>query len=131
MLAPTADFYRLRTPVGHELTDQRWKDLLAAADPSALESITYSSFSPSLTVDEMARSPILDQLAVRYWVDSPRRTVGDRDRLPDSGDGEVTLEPGGEAACTVPGARCAVSASSSPRTFLGPRRVGDRWFTWP
>lgn len=103
MLAPTSDFYQLRTPVGHEFTAERWKDLLAAADPSVQRSITYSMFAEGLPVEDMATSPALDQLAVRYWVMSPRKLVGDREPMPDGSDDTVAISEGSAASCTVPG----------------------------
>ena len=56
MFAPASDFYELRSPVGHEFTDQRWKDVLAAADPKVQRTATYSSFRPDLPVAEVGRS---------------------------------------------------------------------------
>lgn len=103
MYAPTSDYYELRTPVGHEFTDQRWKDVLAAADPQVQRTVTYSSFSSDLPMEQVQDSPALDQLAVRYWVQSPRTVVGARDRMPATAGGTVTLQEGSRAGCTVPG----------------------------
>lgn len=103
MLAPTSDYYELRTPVGHEFTDQRWKDVLAAADPDVQRTVTYSSFSTDLPIEQMSHSPPLDQLAVRYWVASPNHAVGDREPVPDDRTDSVALEEGSEATCSVSG----------------------------
>jgi Bacterial membrane protein YfhO len=64
----TGTYYRLRTPVGHEFTAARWWDLLRAVDPRTAVTPTYSLFPSDLSAEESARMPLLDQLAVRYWV---------------------------------------------------------------
>ncbi len=102
MLAATSDFYRLRTPVGHEFTPQRWKDAIWAADPGAQRTETYSSFSAGLPMERVQTSPALDQLAVKYWVASPQLAVGELGRLP-AGIGDVRLGVADVAHCTVPG----------------------------
>ena len=76
MFPATSDYYELRTPVGHEFTDPRWKELLAAADPDVQRSGTFSAFSPLLPFGRVNTSPVLDQLSVRYWVKNPQRVVG-------------------------------------------------------
>jgi hypothetical protein len=103
MFPATTDFYELRTPVGHEFTDQRWKDVLRAADPEVQRSITFSTFSPSLPIEKVQESPALDQLSVRYWVASPSSVVGSREPMPDGGRGSVAIEEGTTASCKVPG----------------------------
>ena len=47
LYAATADYYRLRTPVGHEFADPRWWDLLYAV-PAITLSRTYSNFPGDL-----------------------------------------------------------------------------------
>ena len=102
MFAPTSDYYELRTPVGHEFTDQRWKDVVYAADPRAQLTVTYSTFSPELPIEQVEHSPALDQLAVRYWVASPRSGIGAREPM-SGGRERIELEEGNSGACTVPG----------------------------
>ncbi len=102
MLAATSDFYELRTPVGHEFTPRRWKEAIWAADPGAQRTATYSSFSASLPMERVQRSPALDQLAVKYWVASPELAVGRPEALA-VGSGEVPLRVDDAAHCTLPG----------------------------
>ena len=101
MFPATSDYYHLRTPIGHEFTDPRWKELLAAADPDAQRSGTYSAFSPGLPFDRVNTSPVLDQLSVRYWVNNPQRAIGGR--KPVAGGGETTLVEGEQVGCRVAG----------------------------
>jgi hypothetical protein len=101
MFPATSDYYQLRTPVGHEFTDPRWKDLLAAVDPAVQRSGTYSTFSPGLPFDRVDSSPVLDQLSVRYWVNNPQRVIGGR--RPVTGGGSTSLAEGERAGCRVAG----------------------------
>ncbi len=101
MLPATSDYYHLRTPVGHEFTDPRWKDLLAAVDPDVQRSGTFSTFSPGLPFERVNTSPVLDQLSVRYWVNNPQRTIGGR--KPVTGGGETSLVEGEQAGCPIAG----------------------------
>ena len=64
----TATYYRLRTPVGHEFTAARWWDLLRPSIRGRAVTPTYSLFPSDLSAEDSARMPLLDQLAVRYWV---------------------------------------------------------------
>lgn len=102
MLAATSEFYKLRTPVGHEFTAQRWKDAIRAADPGAQRTPTYSSFAANLSMEKVETSPALDQLSVKYWVADAEQAVGAVHRVP-AASGEVSLEVGDVAHCTVPG----------------------------
>ena len=97
--AALSDWYHLRTPTGHEFTDPRWKELLAAVDPDVQRTVTYSRFSPTLPVERFTDSPVLDRLAVRYWTASPRRAVGKIESLDK--DGRVRLAVSDSAPCTV------------------------------
>ncbi len=101
MLTSVSDWYRLRTPVGHEFTQPEWRQLLATADPDVAISRTYSAFSlPRLGV--VGRSPVLDQLAVRYWVASPSRIEGRTDGSVE-GAQTIPLREGGRASCRIGG----------------------------
>lgn len=101
MDAAISDWYRLRSPTGHEFTDPRWKDLLRAVDPNVERSGTYTAFSTGVPFATVAQSKILDRLAVRYWTANPRRAVGRVD--PPSDGGHIELGPGAEGSCRVPG----------------------------
>ena len=110
MFPATSDYYELRTPVGHEFTDPRWKELLAAADPDVQRSGTFflPAFSPLLPFGRVNVSPVLDQLSVRYWVKNPQRVVGRWNRV--TGGGETSLVAGERVGCQVPGCRPAASS---------------------
>lgn len=97
-----SDWYRLRTPTGHDFTDPRWKDLLAAVDPDVQRTVTYAEFSPMLPFARVADSAILDRLAVRYWTANPRRQVGGTVE-PVSDQGRVTLSAVDPVTCRVGG----------------------------
>lgn len=101
MDAAISDWYHLRTATGHEFTDPRWKDLLAAVDPEVQRTVTYSAFSSGLPSDRIASSPVLDRLAVRYWTADPRRPIGTAE--PVAEQGRVRLGPDDRASCRVDG----------------------------
>ena len=100
MYSATSAVYGLRTPVGHEFTAPRWRDLLNTADPGVFQSRTNSSFSPALSLDVAATSPLLDQLSVRYWVVAPENVAGDVDPA-GLGDDRVVLRQGRREECAV------------------------------
>jgi Bacterial membrane protein YfhO len=103
MYPASSDFYRLRTPVGHEFTTDRWKDLLRAVDHRSVVTRTGSRFSNDLSLAETGKSAVLDQLAVSYWVASPEDVAGRADEIPDD---EPTIEVGPDERmqCEVDGA---------------------------
>jgi hypothetical protein len=101
MQTSVSDWYRLRTPVGHEFTQPAWRQLLQAVDPNVAISRTYTAFSlPRLGV--VGRSRVLDQLAVRYWVASPSRLEG-RSEGSVEGEQTVPLRAGRRASCRIGG----------------------------
>lgn len=102
MYSSTSDYYELRTPDGHQFTDPRWRDLLVAVDPDAANHKTMSRFTGNVTLPQAARSAVLDQLSVRYWVSAPERVLGRTDALTDSGE-RVSLARDEPATCTVRG----------------------------
>ena len=91
MYPASSDFYRLRTPVGHEFTTDRWKDLLRAVDRRSVLSRTGSRFSNDLSLADVGKSAVLDQFAVRYWVANPREVAGRADEIADD---KPTIEVG-------------------------------------
>lgn len=105
MYPATSDYYELRTPVGHEFTDERWRDLLLATDPGVEMSRTFSRFTLGMSVRNAARSRVLDQLSVRYWVAAPNQVLGtpDRERPRPDRTRRVSLSGGKHGTCQVPG----------------------------
>ncbi|GAB2870666.1 DUF6541 family protein [Nocardioides pacificus] len=103
MYPATSDWYALRTPVGHEFTAPRWRELLEALDPDVARSPTNMAFSPEVTARVAAGSSVLDQLSVRYWVAETREVAGTPVALvPGSGE-PVVLDGRSRLECTVPG----------------------------
>ena len=64
--AAIADWYRLRTPTGHEFTAERWKDLLVAVDPDVQRSVG--------TRDSRLRSPLSESQTLRFSIIWPSGT---------------------------------------------------------
>ncbi|WP_328531755.1 YfhO family protein [Nocardioides sp. NBC_00368] len=97
-----ADHYRLRTPTGHEFTSPEWKELIAAVSPDAQLSTTYSDFPSG--VPTPGRLPVLDQLAVRYWVTQPQEVIGAAEPtpVPPAKRRALTVMPGQQAMCQIP-----------------------------
>ncbi|WP_141781318.1 YfhO family protein [Nocardioides albertanoniae] len=116
-----ADHYRLRTPTGHEFTTPEWKSLIAAVNPDAQLSPTYSDFPANIPTP--GRQPVLDQLSVRYWVTQPLEVIGavERPQVPASRREGLRVEPGEKASCQVPrgnlrGVEVTVPDGLKPRT---------------
>lgn len=101
MQPSVSDWYRLRTPVGHEFTQPEWRQLLRAVDRNVAISRTYSSFSVR-RLDVAGASPVLDQLAVRYWVAAPNHLEG-RVEGAVQGAQTIPLRVGDRATCRVDG----------------------------
>ncbi len=102
LYAASAEYYKLRTPVGHEFVNRRWWDLLFAVDPGVEISRTYSGFPLTFTAEDSASSHVLDQLSVRYWVAPPSDVPGERDPIAAPGR-TVTLRGDQVGSCSVDG----------------------------
>lgn len=118
--SPVTDFYRLRTPTGHEFTTSEWKSLLAAVSPDVQQSPTYSDFPAN--VPHPGQQPVLDQLSVRYWVTGPQEVLGRSDTLHIAADRRkrLVLPPDTAAACrispgTVRGVEVTLPRGLTPR----------------
>lgn len=95
----TSSYYGLRTPIGHQLTTDSWNSLLLAVDPNMLWSPTFSWFTPEVLNSRTAGDiPILDQMAVRYFVAAPSDLAGRRIR-PRASSTTVTLASDQHAKC--------------------------------
>ncbi|MDH2416939.1 YfhO family protein [Nocardioides sp. CER19] len=99
----TSDFYGLRTPVGHEFTRPTWRELLEDVDPHAMVTRTYSVFH---RVTGVADQPVLDALAVRYWVTDPGAVSGTVVHLPGTRSrATLAASPDAHVSCEVPAGR--------------------------
>ncbi|MCD9154164.1 YfhO family protein [Aeromicrobium duanguangcaii] len=97
----TSDYYKLRTPVGHEFTAPAWKELLNTVAPDTEITRTYSRFS-DLPTREIGDNPLLDQFSVKYWAVRPSQVVGELAYPSGRPSGAVTLDDGERATCRLP-----------------------------
>lgn len=98
----TAMYYGLRTPTGHQFTTDAWKELLHAVDPDSLRSPTFSDFgAKAVNAGSVGHIPILDQMAVRYFVAADSDIAGTRIEPPASPT-TVTLASDQHAECAPP-----------------------------
>jgi Bacterial membrane protein YfhO len=99
MYTPTALYYNLRTPTGHEFQEPAWKDLLEAVDPKVMNTPTFSDFT-NLTSANVGDQPILDLMGVKYFVSPPSDVAGQVAPLPaPDGSRPAETAPG----CGLPG----------------------------
>jgi hypothetical protein len=80
MYAGTSSFYGLRSVTGHTFQEQTWADLLGAVDPDVFHA---SRRVPLFAAEQyVISSPILDRLAVRFFVTSPEVPIfGDQTEI--------------------------------------------------
>lgn len=96
----TNSFYRLRSLGGHSFHTPEWKDLMRELDPEAFLSPTYSVI-PAATINDTARSPMLDRLAVEYLVMDPGAQGLGEQEAGEPGTHAVDLPDGKEIASGV------------------------------
>lgn len=100
---PTSVYYGLRTPVGHGFVTDPWRDLLYGISRDIFATRTYSQFPGTLTDDQVADLPLLDQMSVRYWATAHLNTiVGTPDRARRA-TGHVRLTDDARASCDLTG----------------------------
>lgn len=102
MYPATSRYYGLRTPTGHEFTTDSWKALLRAVDPQSQITPTFSDFNvKTVNASSAGRIPLLDQMAVRYFVASDFDIVGKES--PDAEtSGTLRLAADQVVQCPVP-----------------------------
>ena len=112
-LPSTAGYYDLRTPTGHQFTVPVWADLLTAVDPNVMKSPTFSDFSSTaVPTSGVGRNPLLDRLAVKYWVGNDGDVPGTLSP-PTASGAPVAVTDGTSLTCTLPpGALRAVVVST-------------------
>jgi hypothetical protein len=104
MFPGTTTFYGLRSLTTNNTLPQLppWEDLIRAADPAAFEqSPVFPSLAPR---PEVATSPVLDRLSVRFVVTPPNLPVfGRRVSLATPTPDPMLLGPGDAASRRLPG----------------------------
>ncbi len=104
MFPGTTTFYGLRSLTTNNTLPQLppWEDLIRAVDPGAFgQSPVFPSLAPR---HDVATSPVLDRLSVRFVVTPPNLPVfGRRVPLAASTSGRLILGPGDSAARPLPG----------------------------
>jgi Bacterial membrane protein YfhO len=102
MYPATSEYYGLRTPTGHQFTTDPWKALLHAVDPTSQITPTFSDFNvKTVNAGSVGRIPLLDQMAVRYFVAPDFDVVGKQEPAPAT-RGTVTLATGQVVQCPLP-----------------------------
>jgi hypothetical protein len=101
MYPATSLYYGLRTPTGHFFFEPQWVTLLTRVDPTVMKSPTFADFGPTLNETTIGHQPILDAMAVKYWVFPPSSLAGVARPLPAT-DGVLHLAKG-STSCTLPG----------------------------
>jgi len=100
MYPSTSTYYELRTPTGHAFATPAWMALLGAVDPASALTPTFSDFTgKALNAGTAGRIPILDQMAVRYFVTTDAGLAGTAIDPPAPAS-TVTLAPEQHARCT-------------------------------
>lgn len=102
MYPATSAYYGLRTPTGHQFTTDAWKSLLLAVDSRAMWTPTFSWFTPGVVnAKTVGDIPLLDQMAVRYFVTPPFDIAGRSVHRPSTSK-EVTLLASDQHAKCLP-----------------------------
>jgi Bacterial membrane protein YfhO len=125
MYPSTSTYYGLRTPTGHRIATGAWTALLHAVDPHSSVSPTNSDFTAgALNAGTAGHLPILDQMAVRYFVAAAADIAGTKVDPPPS---SATVTPASEqhARCSpLSGPLRAVTVNvAGPLRRAGPAGV--------
>lgn len=123
LLPGTNTYYRLRSLGGHAFTEPQWKDLLTAIDPNAFLTPTYSTLHATSPI---VGSPVLDALAVRYFVAAPETMPLGSVISTGRAVGGLVLRSGGALTVTMPQAP-ATGVRGVGVTFAKPVSVHDRF----
>ena len=115
MFPSTNDVYRLRSVTGHAFQDPSWKEYLAAVPPGVRQLATLTFVGKELAT---ARSPLLDRLGARYFVNGLDLPVFGVTEPPSPAAGTVAM-PAGRAvdvALTPKPRRALVLSLAAPLT---------------
>lgn len=100
MFPATSLYYGLRTPTGHSFYETQWRTLLTAIDPKVMQSPTNAAFTDALNQNTIGRSPLLDRMAVKYFVLPPDEVAGTHPAVP-AGTGVLAVKPNSSASCQL------------------------------
>jgi hypothetical protein len=111
----TTTFYGLRSVTAHTFQASTWADLVKAANGGIPSRIVFPKLQPTI---EVATSPVLDQLSVRYFVGAPTHVFGQEVVLSPPA-GTVALEAGSAITEVVPDRRIRGAIVSVRAPFDG------------
>lgn len=100
MLPGTTTWYGLRTAAAHAFPTPAWRDLLEAVDPAVYERLSPTFPAVALT-PQVAASPVLDRLAVRYLVRDPDGDPWPTGTAPVVHDGDARVHERPEALARI------------------------------
>jgi hypothetical protein len=129
LLPGTSTFYQLRSLTTNNPLPQlpTWEDLVRTADPAAFD---HSPVIPSLAPrEEVATSPVLDRLSVRYFATKPTVEVfGSRLPVQEPWSEAKTIGQGHSVRTEIPGGRIravVVRLSGAEGVVRGSRVVAE------
>ena len=102
MYPAISEYYGLLTPTGHAFTTDDWTALLQAVDPTVQITPTFSDFNPkTVNASSVGHIPLLDQMAVRYFVAADSDIVGKLAPAPATA-GKIKLATDQVVRCPLP-----------------------------
>ncbi len=115
---------QLRALSGHAFINANLAALIRAVPDDPISYASHILFAPDPAV---ATSPVLDRLATRYFVTSPRDGVIGPQHPPDASSSLVTIAPGGTLTAPVPIPGPLRAVGILPRTGGLPADDPDAW----
>jgi hypothetical protein len=115
----TATFYGLRSATAHAFQDRVWRQTLRAANG---RSIGFATRSRLRARAEVATSPVLDRLSVRYFVTPPEARVFGREIEGSPSAGTIVLRPGTSLVQEIPAERIRAVVVEVVEWVQGSRR---------
>jgi hypothetical protein len=95
----TTTFYQLRSVTTQSFQDKTWSDLIRVVDPASSLTPRFPRLRP---IPEVAMSPVLDRMAVRYFVTAPDVVPFGQRVDVSAAVGRVVLAPGSSLSATIP-----------------------------
>jgi hypothetical protein len=98
----TTTFYRLRSVTAQSFQDKTWADLVRAVDPASSLTPRFPRLRPT---PDVATSPVLDRMGVRYFVTSPDVVPFGLRMEVSAATGTVVLPVGSSLSAPIPDGR--------------------------